>query len=523
MTQVRKAAPKGRRKSWSGMRAWGLGVVVFLLVVLVPLGFFAEAHWPYRYRNVKPLLENVFASQITVTKYSRTYFPRPGFAADGMTLTRKGADQGMPPIGTAQHVLVQGGWLDLLMLREHVELVDVTGMHAVIPAAGSDARKKEFPAGSSADFAGPDTSIGKLVLHDAVLEIQRADEGPLVFPIHKMVLHDVAKGQAVRYELDMINAMPSGHILAHGSFGPLLPHNLGDTQLSGDFTFDEVQLKDIGTLRGVLNASGHFDKTLSSIHCKAHSDTPAFAVADGRPIHVSSDVHCTINGLNGDTILNEVDLRMGSTPVTLRGSVAGEPKVTKLSVDVARGRVQDLLQPFSEKKPPVTGPVMLRAKAQILAAPRGTKFLERLRMEGSFDIPSEKLTNKQTEQSLSEFSGREQGAKGDEDEADALSSLRGSATIRDGVVSSQSLAFAVAGANAEFHGTYSLKNKQVNMAGTLRTEKDLSHATTGFKSFLLKPISPFFKRKDAGAVVPVTITGGPGSYHIGADLFGKKK
>ncbi len=76
MTRTREAAPGARRKRWM------LVAVIVVAVVLVPLGWFVNAHWPYRYRNVKPLLENVFASQITITKYSRTYFPRPGFVAD---------------------------------------------------------------------------------------------------------------------------------------------------------------------------------------------------------------------------------------------------------------------------------------------------------------------------------------------------------------------------------------------------------------------------------------------------------
>jgi len=53
-------------------------------------------------------------------------------------------------------------------------------------------------------------------------------------------------------------------------------------------------------------------------------------------------------------------------------------------------------------------------------------------------------------------------------------------------------------------------------------QADISHAATGFKSLLLKPLIPFFKKKNVGASIPIAITGRPGSYKVGADLSGKK-
>jgi hypothetical protein len=271
-----------------------------------------------------------------------------------------------------------------------------------------------------------------------------------------------------------------------------------------------------------LSASGHFDKTLSSIECEAKTDTPDFAVADGRPIRVTSDVNCTVNGLNGDTILNNVSLRMGGTPLQIRGSVMGNPKVTKLDVDVEHGRVQDLLRPFNSKTPPVSGAVMLHAKAQILAAPQGTNFLHRLQMQGSFAVPNQTLTDKAEEQKLTAFSARAQGQKEDESAVDALSSLSGSATVNDGIVHASALQFAVAGASADLHGTYHFQSRRVDMTGILRMDKDLTHITTGFKSVLLKPIAPFFEHRHAGAVVPIAVTGTPGHYAVSQNLLHTK-
>jgi hypothetical protein len=58
----------------------------------------------------------------------------------------------------------------------------------------------------------------------------------------------------------------------------------------------------------------------------------------------------------------------------------------------------------------------------------------------------------------------------------------------------------------------------VHLVGNLRMKTDISHVTTGFKSALLKPFALFFKKKHAGAVVPIAVTGSPGHYRVTQDL-----
>ncbi len=53
-------------------------------------------------------------------------------------------------------------------------------------------------------------------------------------------------------------------------------------------------------------------------------------------------------------------------------------------------------------------------------------------------------------------------------------------------------------------------------------QSDLSHTTTGFKSVLMKPLIPFFKKKKAGAVIPIAVTGGPGEYKVTQDILHRK-
>jgi hypothetical protein len=525
------------RPAWEKRVAWAGLAVVVLAAVAMPL---INKYWPYRYRNVLPLLQTVFASKITIGKYHRTYFPHPGFVADGLTLRRNDA-QNLPPFGSTRQLIVQGSWLDLLLLRDRVRLVDVKGLQVEIPPVGSAANHADFPPGSSADFAGPSTTVEQLHLHNSEMDILRTNGGRYAFPIRDLTIRNLRSGQAISYVVDMQNAMPSGHIRAHGSFGPLTPANLGGTPLSGDFSFAPVNLGDIGTLHGTLSATGHFSGTLAAIEANASSETPDFAVGAGTPTDAAGTVQATINGLNANIVLHQIEAKLGTTMVEIGGEIAGSPKVTDVDIAVTRGRAEDLLRPFVHKAPPVIGAVWLKTHAHVAAGGHGAKFLDRLQMDGGFNVPAERLTNRSTETELSSFSQRAQGtaaAKGTpptkgppaakqaaivgDPQPDVLSSLEGIVTVRRGVMSSQRLTFKVPGAAAELKGTYRLHDGEVHLVGNLTMDTDISHVTTGFKSMLLKPLAPFFKHKSAGAVIPIAITGKRNQYKVGQDLLHDK-
>lgn len=215
-------------------------ILVFTILAATGL-YFLNASWPYRYNNVEPLLNKVFASQIKMDHYHRTYFPNPGFVATGLTLRRNSAPD-VPPIGSASNLVVQGRWTDLLLFRHRVRLVEVEGLHIVLPAKGSRAEREDFPPGSSADFSGPPTIVEQLNIHSAILDIMRTDGNRYTFPIHQLIIRNLRQGQTVGYTLDMQNAKPIGHIQADGNFGPLIPNSLGSTSLSGTFTFSGANL-----------------------------------------------------------------------------------------------------------------------------------------------------------------------------------------------------------------------------------------------------------------------------------------
>ena len=520
-TALSRFRPRTRTIAWVGLAVLALAAIAFPLI---------NKYWPYRYGSVKPLLESVFASKITIDRYHLTYFPHPGFVAEGLTLRRNTALD-LPPIGSAQRLIIEGSWLDLLTLRKRVLLVDVMGIHVVIPPVGSRANHEDFPPGSSSDFAGPKTPVAELHVQDGLFEIMRNAGGRYSFPVHDLRVRNMKAGQAASYTVDMENAKPTGRIQATGSFGPLTPSNLGGTPMSGKFVFSDVNLGEIGKLHGTLSSRGEFSGSLAAIEADATSDTPDFAVGRGKPVDVAGAVQCTINGLNANIVLHRIEAKTGRTVVHAGGDIMGSPKVTDLELTVEKGRAEDLLRPFLHDQVPITGVVWLKSHAHIAPAGHGAKFLDRLQMDGGFNVPAERLTNPGTEKKLTAFSQRAQGSassKGDPGDpaatgvADVVSSLDGQVTIRKGMLSTHRLTFAMPGASADLNGTYNFRGGAVHLVGDLKMDSDISHAATGFKSVLLKPLAPFFKKGNAGAVIPIAVTGVPHQYKVSQNLLHRK-
>jgi hypothetical protein len=152
-------------------------------------------------------------------------------------------------------------------------------------------------------------------------------------------------------------------------------------------------------------------------------------------------------------------------------------------------------------------------------------------------VPAERLTDRKTKQELSAFSERAQkaqpfkgeaapapppGAAAQNAETDVVSSLKGKARIEKGIVTTQRLVFQIPGSSVNLKGEFSLRDGAVHMVGNLHMQSDVSHATTGFKSVLLKPLIPFFEKRKAGAVIPIAVTGKPGRYEVSQDVLQNK-
>jgi len=518
------------RSIWQEAPLWVHISIVAAGALLAIAVVFISANWPYRHRKIHAMLEDVLTSDVKFTGYHRVYFPRPGFEATGITMRRKTAPAGTPPLGRVDSMRVVGTWTDLIMLRQRVEQVEITGFQIIIPPIGSNASRLSFPAGSAKEFSGPETMIERLIVHNSLLEVLRESGKPLVFPIKQVEITNLHKGEAFTFAVDMQNAIPRGRILARGSMGPIRGREFNVTPLSGTFAFTGVNLHDVGEISGTLDSRGTFKGAIQQMHVEASETTPDFAVTDGKATRVDGTLQATLSATNGDLGIQSIELKIGPTAIHASGSIAGNPKETNLDISVDRGRAEDVMRPFIHGEVPINGPVSLKSHAYL--GPPGDGFIARLRLSGSFAVPAEKVTDKDTEKSLSAFSERAQGKQkntGVESDpnapppgTDVLSSLEGPTKIENGVASTPHLRFRVPGAEAKLAGTYRFHDEAVHLTGTLKMDTDISHAATGFKSFLLKPLAPFFKKKNAGAVIPIAVTGLPGHYKLSQNLAHNK-
>jgi hypothetical protein len=278
-------------------------------------------------------------------------------------------------------------------------------------------------------------------------------------------------------------------------------------------------------MHGTLNASDHFQGTIAAISGSVTASVPDFAVSNGRPAPLSASVDLTVSGLTGDLQLRAIALQTGASTVQASGSIQGPgAKTTQIDFTVTRGRVQDLLRPFLHVQAPLAGPVALAGHATLSPAQNGDGFLKRLRVDATFTAPAETLTNASTEQSLTALSQRASGAKSADDDpaADVLTNISGHATLTDGIASTRDLRVQFPGVSTTLAGTWNLSSTAARLTGDFRMDTDISHVTTGFKSLLLKPLAPLFRRGKAGTVVPIAITGSSGSYKVSQDILGNK-
>jgi hypothetical protein len=119
-------------------------------------------------------------------------------------------------------------------------------------------------------------------------------------------------------------------------------------------------------------------------------------------------------------------------------------------------------------------------------------------------------------------------AKGEPKEAkpgaeDVTSKMSGQFVMNDRRLTFRDLDYTLPGATVQLAGVYSLDGKRFEFTGKVRTQAELSQMVASkWKSWLLKPINPFFHKDGAGAEIPVIVSGTKGQLKFGLDLRDKK-
>jgi hypothetical protein len=521
----------------------GIAVAVFVLSFFALLAF----RWPFTESAVRQSLDETFPAKVSFQKFQRVYFPHPGCIAEGVAF-RWLATPNARPIVTIRRFQIQANYWDLLLRPGYLSRILLDGFSLDAPRIGTPREKYDWEETPSR------VRVGAIQADGAEIKIAREDpDAPLIFRVHSVRLTSVSRNQPLHYGVALTNALPPGEIAAQGDFGPWNSGDPGATPVQGTYSFRDADLGVFEGIAGKLSSGGDFQGALRSLEANGTIDIPDFSVTHSHhAIHVKNVFHAFIDGTNGDVTLERVTSDFLRTHIVASGKIAGEPggkgKTATIDLRAANGRVQDLLRMFTrENPPPFTGVTSYRAR--VVIPPGKEPFLDKVRLSGDFGIAGGEFTKSDTQEQVNDLSVRasgkkppekklEKSAKGDsgkesgkeapakedaneeaEDQDNVVSNLSGHVELRQQIATFNEVSFNVTGASANMHGTYQLDTRKIDLHGILKTEAEFSNLSSGFKSVLLKPFNAIFKKKHAGAVVPVHLTGTYEHPETGIDLL----
>ncbi len=193
-----------------------------------------------------------------------------------------------------------------------------------------------------------------------------------------------------------------------------------------------------------------------------------------------------------------------------------------LNIYSTAGRIEDLFNLFTAaKNAPMTGNVGFVLHIEV--PPKPARLLEAMRVDGKFGIGSGRFRNYNIQSSLHKIS--DSAAKKDKEPAENaatfVSQLSGKVAVRNGTANLSAVTLEFLGGRAWMNGTYNLLNYDIDLHGELETRGSPSAGTTGFKSVLLKAVTPFLKKRHGDQLVPFKITGNYRKVDVGLDLHHK--
>jgi hypothetical protein len=491
--------------------------VAMVVVCLLMVAWFLMRS-PFSRESVLKQLGEAGMGNVQISGFHHLYFPHLGCVLENVRFQHN-PKPGTPPLIVIKELTIQGSVIGMFSGRVHV--IRANEMRILIPPANTES------------FQSPQRStvvIDNIIADGATLEIvsRQADVAPLKFVFQTFSLSHVGGSGPASFRARISNPEPPGEIITAGKFGPWDQKNVGDTPVSGEFSFQHADLSAFHGIAGLLSSSAQFSGKVNHIEVRGSTDTPHFTVtSSSHKVDLRTQFQGLVNAQNGDTSLDNLLATFWKTTIWSKGSIASASgqtgKVTSFEFASKDGRIQDLLRLFSQaRQAPMSGEVSFHGKASIPSENRS--FLRKVILKGDFGIDAGKFTKADTQESVNHLS---QGALGEEvpksddpgeSQAPVLSGLKGHVELKDGVARFFSLSFSVPGALASLHGTYNLLTERIDLHGTLKTISQPSNTTHGVKALILKVLDPFFKKKRAGYTMPIKITGTYDNPSFGMDL-----
>ncbi len=413
------------------------------------------------------------------------------------------------------------GIIGLFFKPMHVGLVRVTGMQIHIPPA-------EIRGQAGTKLNGKmQIAVDEIVCEKSrlVLENSDASKDPRTFELTRIDLRGAGSGEPWKFDAVLTNAVPRGDIRAAGSFGPWNAEDPGDSAVAGRYTFDHADLNTIKGISGTLSSAGEFHGRLNQIVVDGTSETPNFSLdIANHPMPLHTRFHAIVDGTTGDTYLRPVTATLRNSIFTTTGAVInikGQGHRIELDVDVPGARVQDFLNLAVKTRPAVlTGRISMKTKLEL---PPGKESVpDRLRLRGTFGLQAVHFSNPQVQDKVDMVSLRARGEPklARAGAADVNSQMNGTFRMAGGVLQFSDLRYTMPGARVNLTGIYSLDGRRFDFHGDVLTEAPLWRMVDSrLGSFLLRAVSPFFRGKNGGSKIPVSISGTQSAPKFGLDLM----
>jgi hypothetical protein len=406
-----------------------------------------------------------------------------------------------------------------------VSQVLVDGMEIRIPPRSQ--HPPSPPGIQTANQQNPSNSgvaIGKIDIQHAALTIQPRDPQrlPLRFDIQSLQFESEKAGAPMKYDASLTNAKPPGKIHATGTFGPWSAGEPGDTPITGDYLFQNADLGVFAGIAGILQSSGRFEGKLSAITARGQASVPDFRLKmAGNPVPLFVRFTVLVDGTNGNTTLQPVVARLGSTNFTTSGGIirheANQPRAISLNVAMPDGNLRDVLRLAMKGAPFMEGRVALNTKIDI--PPLTRKVREKLELDGRFAVRDGKFLHSTIQNQIDGLSKRASGQPGNPYSDQAVSHMTGTFHLRNAVMQFDRLSFGVPGADLDLAGDYALDSQALDFGGTLKLQATVSQMVTGWKKRVLRPIDRFFQKEGAGTFLRIRVDGTAAAPKFGV-IFG---
>lgn len=506
-------ASDGSSKPRSRVLRWV--AVILLAVVAIPTALLYQRtrdldDW-VRDWVVRALTER-FGSRVELESIHVSAFPELSVTGENLTIAYHNRSD-VPPMFQIKQFTFRLGLLGVLNVPRRISGLHLDNMVITIPPRGQP--KGEAPPAPPTKIKKPlpHIVIDEIVCDETTLRILPKQSGrePLEWDIHDLVLNSVGTEKPFAFRGDLRNAKPVGEIATKGHFGPWEVDDPGATELDGNYTFSDADLDPFPGIGGKLSSTGTYKGELDRIETQGVTDTPNFSLDPvGKAVPLHTEFSATVDGTNGDTYLHPVKATLIHSLIVANGSVVRVPAKQghNIALDVVapKARLEDLLQLATKStKPMMSGLVNL--KTRMILPPGKVKVLDKIILDGVFEVSDAKFASSDVRDKLASFSRRAQGQPDNPDAGSAISDLKGKFKLKDAIITFDDLTFAIPGANIQLDGTYALRGEKLDFKGLLRMDAKLSQLVTGKKAFLLKAVDPFFSKHGAGTEIPIGISG----------------